>query len=408
VNGPLSGMVKALLKRARAVFTTGSAAQAPAEGRDDERLRSTVGGLAAGVAHDLNNILLVLQGYAEMAVEEADASPGVRALLEEMRSATLRAALLVRDLRVLGDRGTCAPRLIDLSEVVRRCLPALRSACPAGFEIRTALAEGLPQVRADEDLVARVVAALCARARESMPEGGVIQVNTSLCVRAGPVRVSLEVTDTGAPITRDARTRMFEPYAPGPGGTKGQGLGMSVVQAAARRLGGEVSVSSGPGGTAIRIRVPPGNETRTADAPRPEPVRPASAPSPAARPGAHTILVAEDDESLRALAVKVLTREGYTVLAARDGQEAVELFSREAPAIHLALLDDVMPRLGGQAALDRIQALAPKLPVILCSGYNWRLDAQACETPARYQTLQKPWQPRDLLRKVREGLEQDS
>ena len=118
-----------------------------------------------------------------------------------------------------------------------------------------------------------------------------------------------------------------------------------------------------------------------------------------------TILVAEDDENLRSLAVKVLAREGYAVLAARDGQEAVEIIQRNVPKVRLALLDDVMPRMGGRAALARIHQIAPSLPVIICSGYAWHLDEDSPQSAGYCETLRKPWQPRDLLRRVREGLE---
>ncbi len=402
-----------MLTRLRTVLTRRPHAPAAEPEPDDERQRRVIARLAAGVAHDLNNILLVLQGYAEMAVEEPASSPGVRVLLEEMRSATLRASLLVRDLQVLGERGPGNPRLLDLSEAVRRSLPAVRASSPAGFEIRSSLMEGLPSIRADEDLVARILSALCARARESMPDGGDILVATSAIGSAGRQRVSLKVTDAGSPLTEEMRARMFEPYLPGPGGTKGQGLGMSVVQAAARRLGGEILVQPEPHGTTVEVQVPAGVAAEAGDAAHAESGQPAAASAhprtgALAGPGRKTILVAEDDESLRALAVKVLTREGYTVLAARDGVEAVELFEREAAAIRLALLDDVMPRLGGRAVLDRIQAASPELPIILCSGYDWHLDAPASHAAGRCQTLQKPWQPRDLIRKVREGLEQAS
>ena len=314
-----------LRSRIRGAFCRGSRAPAPPETAADERVRRTVARLAAGVAHDLNNILLVLQGYSEMAVEESESSPGIRALLDEMHAATHRASLLVRDLQFLGDRGQMAPRLVDLSEVVRRSLPAQRAACPAGCEIQADLSEGLPSVKADDELLARVFGALCARARESMQEGGTITVSTASA--AGRTRVTLVVADTGGALSVEARERMFEPYAPGPSGSKGQGLGMSVVQAAARRLGGELLVTSGDRGTTIELQLPAAEAADTAEPQKPEP-RPAAAP-PAARPrsASGTILVAEDDEGLRALAVKVLTREGYRVISARDGQEAVEMFA---------------------------------------------------------------------------------
>ena len=397
--------MSSLFSRLRAALSARPLEPVSRDVAEDERVRRTVARLSAGVAHDLNNILLVLQGYSEMAVEEPDSSPAVRALLDEMRAAAHRASLLVRDLQVLGERGQNATRLIDLSETVRRSLPSLRTACPSGFEIRTMLADGLPPVKADEELVARVVAALCSRARESMPEGGPIVISTAAPAAAGGVR--LAVSDSGPPLSAEARAQLFEPYAPGPGGSKGQGLGMSVVRAAARRLGGELRVSSAAGGTTIELEVPRAEAAAAAEEPLAEAVRLPEPPAPSwPRSGSDTILLAEDDEGLRALAVKVLTREGYRVIAARDGQEAVELFAREPQEVRLALLDDVMPRLGGRAALDRIHAISPHLPAILCSGYTWRLDAGLPEAAGRCLVLQKPWQPRDLLRRVREGLEQ--
>jgi CheY-like chemotaxis protein len=180
---------------------------------------------------------------------------------------------------------------------------------------------------------------------------------------------------------------------------------MSVAFAVARRLGGDIHVRAGEG-TIIEVAFP-------SVAARPAMVRSAEArPDEAARQGrvpqgkaGATILVAEDDEGLRSLAVKVLAREGYSVLAARDGQEAVEIFQRDGRSIRLVLLDDVMPRMGGRAALARIQQMDPGLPVILCSGYAWHMDEVPSAKAGYCETLQKPWQPRELLQRVREGLE---
>ncbi len=367
--------------------------------------------LAGGVAHDLNNILLVIQGYAEMAVEEAESVPGLQSLLGEMRAAAARAGALVRDLLVIGERGAFSPRLLDLNEVVRKRQPALEAACPTGVGIRTALAEGLGLVLADEELVGRMLDALCARSRESMPGGGLITITTAADERRGAI--ILRVTDNGAPLTAEMRERLFEPYLPGPGGGKGQGLGMPVVQAVARRLGAEITVRSLEAGTNIEIKVPVGTVANLA-AP-PAEIRPTAASvAPGAGVETHgagtaAILVAEDDDGLRELAVKVLSREGYTVLAARDGQEAVELFQERMRSIGLVVLDDVMPRLGGRAALERIHRLDPGCPLVLCSGYDWKLNecAPAAEGAPR-TLLSKPWQPRDLLRKVREALQPGS
>jgi len=375
---------------------------------DETYVQRVVARLAGGVAHDLNNILLVVQGYAELAVEEPDAGPAVRGLLAEMRDATSRASLLVRDLLLVGERGPFTPRLLDLSEAVRRRLPGIAAGCPAGLQVRSLLAEGLRPVMADEELVGRLLEALCARAREAMPYGGVITISTEPGPSEGPFPAVLRVRDTGKPLTEEMRARLFEPYLPGPSGGKGQGLGMSVAYAAARRLGADIRVRS-VDGTDIEVALSSGSARgpaalaqRAAAARAAEPDRQGRVPQGTT---AATILVAEDDEILRSLAVKVLTREGYAVLVARDGQEAVEIFERDGPTIGLALLDDVMPRMGGRAALARIQEIAPGLPVILCSGYAWHLDDVPAAGAGYCETLQKPWQPRELLQRVREGLE---
>jgi CheY-like chemotaxis protein len=183
---------------------------------------------------------------------------------------------------------------------------------------------------------------------------------------------------------------------------------MAVAFAAANRLGGRIAVRN-DSGTVIEVILPRGAAAAPrASAAGAEAALKAEPPVPARSPrdtGAETILVADDDENLRSLAVKILAREGYAVVAARDGQEAVEIIQTGTPKVRLALLDDVMPRMGGRAALARIQQIAPGLPVILCSGYAWHLDEDSPQSAGYFETLQKPWQPRDLLRRVREGLE---
>ncbi len=365
-----------------------------------------VGRLAGGVAHDLNNILLVAQGYAEMALVEEDAGPGVRSLLGEMREANERAAQFVRDLLVVGQRGPFTPRALDLSDVVRRLVPALGVACGPGLEVRLALQEGLPSIVGDEELIGRLLTALCDRARQAIANGGTTGMVT-FATSAGEESVVLRVTDSGESLSDEARARLFEPYLPGRSGGKGLGLGMSVAYAVAARHGGALSAESAAGGgTVIVVRFPVRQASASslpAEAPAAAPVPPRPA-APGEAAGGETILIAEDDDGLRALAAKILRREGYAVLAVRDGQEAVEVFERERNSVRLIVLDDVMPRMGGRAAFEKIRAMRPDLPIILCSGYTWRLNEPPEANAAFREVLQKPWQPRELLRRVREGL----
>jgi CheY-like chemotaxis protein len=400
---PRSRSSKGIFSRVLGIFSVRRQEGEPVPKGDDDAVTKVVARMAGGLAHDLNNILLVLQGYAEMAVEEPDASPAVKGLLAEMRHATTRASLLVRDLLLVGERGPFTPRLLDLSEVIRRRLPRVAADSPGGIEIRSSLGQGLRPVMVDEDVVDRLLEALCARAREAMPAGGVLTVSTEPGPAAGPFPVVLRVRDTGAALTEEMQARLFEPYLPGPSGGKGQRLGMAAASAAAKRLGGEIRVHTGEG-TDIEVAFPAGRARRNAPAP-PRPAEPARPAAPVCPDHVETILVAEDDESLRSLAVKVLTREGYAVRAARDGQEAVEIIQRDGREIRLVLLDDVMPRMGGRAALVRIREVSPGLPVILCSGYAWQMDRDYPSSAGYCETLKKPWQPRELLLRVREGLD---
>ena len=378
-----------------------STAATPATDEPDIAVR-----LAGGVAHDLNNILLVLQGYAEMAVEEAESAPGMQSLLGEMRAATSRAASLVKDLLVLGGRGAFTPRLLDLADVVRRRLPFLEASCPPGVELHASVGTDLPPITADEEQVVRMLDALCARSRDSLPTGGTISLH--LGVEPGGSRLRLAVADNGTPLTDEMTERLFEPYQPGPGGGKGQGLGMAVVQAVVRRLAGEIAVRARAEGTEIEVLLAAASSPAPAlqkDAAAGASERPEVPAARAADANGPSILLAEDDEGLRALAVKVLGREGYTVIPARDGQEAVDLFQANSARIRVVVMDDVMPRLGGRAALEKIHHIAPRVPLILCIGYDWRLTQRASELDAFLHTLPKPWQPRDLLRVVRETLD---
>jgi len=374
--------------------------------RNDERERmmETVSRLAGGVAHDLNNIMLVIQGYTEMALAEEDAGPSVRDLLAEVKEATSRAGRILQDLLILGQRGPFRPRLLDVEESVRRLAPAIQEEC--GPDIRVVHKSGPDQLQilADEEMIGKLLLAFAARARAVMPGGGTLTLAAS---REREGRIVLSATDTGDALSEKELARLFEPYLPGPTGGKGRGMGLSLVDAIARRCAGSVSAESSPGtGTTLRVSFP-GREASPLPlaAPQSAPVAVRSAPPDPVPSTGISILIAEDDDGLRAMATKILAREGYVVLAARDGLEAVELFERERGRIRLVVLDDVMPRMGGRAALERMRENGASVPAILCSGYTWSLDGQNHEVGGFSSILPKPWQPRELLRCVREGLE---
>jgi two-component system, cell cycle sensor histidine kinase and response regulator CckA len=386
-------------------------AAAPAPAEEGERVMDAVSRLAGGIAHDLNNILLVVQGYAEMALAEKDAGPETRAHVAEVRDAAARASALVADLLLVGRRSSFMPRPLDMNEALAPLLPALQARAGIDVQVRFLPAEHLPAVMADADQLGRIVSALCARSCEAMPGGGSIELRTMAApaTAAGPGRVLLKVSDTGPGIDGGLVSHLFEPYFSETPGGKGYGLRLSLVHGIVKRFDGDLDVQTGAGaGTTFVVSLPargePANGRTVPAAARQE--SPVPVEAPAARPAAagSTILVAEDDDSLRVLATKILTREGFTVLAARDGQEAVEIFERRADAIRLVLLDDVMPRMGGRAALSRMRQRAPGLPAILCSGYTWSLDGKERDAGEPCIVLAKPWHARELLRRLREGL----
>jgi CheY-like chemotaxis protein len=406
--------VRALLGRNPHAWKDGSAGspQSYDPRHAEAHVMEAVRRLAAGVAHDLNNLLLVVQGYTEMALADEDAGPQTLAHLAEVRAASVRAASLAEDLLTVGQRGRISPRMLQLNESISRALSSVRAQAADGVEVRLSLAPALPAVFSDDEQIARLVAALCARAWSAMPAGGRLTIGTQATEPdpSGQRHVLLTFADTGAPVPPDLRARLFEPFLPWKADSKGLGLELSIAYSIVHRLGGTIEVESPPlGGTQFVVSFPVRNEAPNAeDGPtqpsKETPALPLRATVDPVEPG-QTILLAEDDEGLRTLAMKILSREGYEVLAARDGQEAVELFELNRDSVRLALIDEVMPRLGGRAALARMRRSVPGLPAILCTGYTWSLDGKTQESGDIFDILPKPWRPRELLRIVRETLE---
>ena len=368
--------------------------------------------LAAGVAHELNNLLLVVQGYTEMALAEEDAGPQTLAHLAEVRAASVRAASLAEDLLTVGQRGRISPRMLQLNESISRVLPSVRAEAADGVEVRLSLAPDLPAVFSDDEQIARLASALCAHTWSVMPAGGRLTIGTQATAPdpSGQRRVLMTFADTGAPVPADLRPRLFEPFLPWRADSKGLGLELSIAYSVMHRLGGTIEIENPPeGGAKFVVSFPVRDEAPAGDQgsmqPSKEmPVLPRRTTGEPVEPG-QTILLAEDDEGLRTLAMKILAREGYEVLVARDGQEAVDLFEVNKDAVRLALIDEVMPRMGGRAALARMRRSVPGLPAVLCTGYTWSLDGKTQEDGEILDILPKPWRPRELLRIVRETLE---
>jgi two-component system, cell cycle sensor histidine kinase and response regulator CckA len=410
------GFLRRVLAFLRACARSGRAATAgdrPDPRSAQRAVMDVVSRLAGGMAHDLNNVLLVVQGYTEMALAEHDMGPEARAHLTEVRAAASRASLLVADLLLVGQRGPLSPRPLDVNDTIMRLLPTLKARAGAGVEIKLVPGPGLPEIMADEEQIGKLAVVLAERAREVMPGGGTLTIRTTKAMSNGEERTVISFLDTGTAAAPAVFHRLFEPYLPSESGGKSRGLGLSIVHGIVMRIGGDITAAAGPGGgTEFTITFPGRSAVPAAllSAPRAAPPEsgPVAGPRPqeAAQAAGETILIAEDDDGLRALAAKILSREGYTVLSARDGEEAVDMYERNRDTVRLALLDDVMPRMGGRAALARMRQVTPGLPAVICSGYTWSLNGKAEDSAAPFDILQKPWRPRELLLAVRDGLTQ--
>lgn len=351
--------------------------------------------LAGGIAHDLNNILLVLRGYTDLALAEKGAAAEVRRHLQELATGLRRGSELASQLFIVARRNSTPLVPLDLNEAIAKVLRSDSTAAFGAGRVRFTPRPGLPPVRAAVELVERIVASLRSYALQSMPESAVLSVSTDVEEPGdGKGRlVVLRVDCPGVVIAESDEQRFFEPFFVSSSGGKRLGLAPAVARGAAALLGGEIAIrSSASGGVSFRVTLP------ALDGP-------AAAEAAILRAGA-TILVAEDDRSIRELAERVLRREGYSVLTAADGEEAVRLFEANRDSVRLALLDDVMPRMGGRAVAETIRKSKPALPVILCTGYRWNVgDPTSSDPAAAEELLSKPWEPREMLHRVRRLLE---
>jgi PAS domain S-box-containing protein len=364
-----------------------------------------VGRLAGGIAHDFNNLLLAIDLNVDLMTKTPD--PVKREQFSaEARRATQRAADLTRQLLALGRRSHTAFEPIDLNATVEGMLTLLRRLIAENIEVAFEPAQGMPAVRADAGQIEQVVLNLCLNARDAMPEGGRLSILTRLVPadddreRAGGAavgdRVALCVTDTGIGMSAEVRERAFEPFFTTKGLGKGTGLGLAMVYAIVAQHGGSVRVESEPGrGSSFEVLLPAATEPVAGAIERPK---------SQVLGGCETILVAEDEPSVRDAVLGLLQGAGYRVLIATNGEEAVSLFEQHIAVVALAVLDVVMPRLGGPSAALRIRKLSPELPVILTSGYADAVEVGVSSVPHALR-IDKPYASEALLQLVRQALD---
>lgn len=369
-----------------------------------------IGQLAGGIAHDFNNMIGAVLGWADIGLDETEESSRLHRHFEKIRHQAQRAAALTRQLLAFARRQILEPRNIDLNQSVTETLSLLEKVIGGNIEMKMRLASNLAVVRADPTQIEQVLMNLCINARDAMPGGGAIHIETSnaqfdeeYCAAqpfARPGSYSLlSVSDTGTGMDAATLDRIFEPFFTTKETGKGTGLGLATVYGIVRQHGGFVHVYSEPGhGSTFRVYLPVGSQP--ADSPEL-----AEDPGPI-RGGSEFVLVAEDHEGLRELARETLVNLGYHVLVACDGEQAVREFENHSSEVDLLLIDVVLPKMSGPEVYTRIFRSAPRIPVIFATGYSADLALPDQLRRDGLSVLQKPYSPRDLARRVRDVLDQ--
>jgi two-component system, cell cycle sensor histidine kinase and response regulator CckA len=369
-----------------------------------------IGRLAGGVAHDFNNMMTVVMGTAEILLNRIAPGDPMRADLADIVGAAERAALVTRQLLAFGRRQRLAPLLIDLSVHVENMNRVLQRLLGEEVELELDLARPLGVVRVDGGQIEQVILNLVVNARDAMPHGGHLTIHTANVTldseyqrvhsTVTPGRyVMLAVSDTGVGMTEGVRAHIFEPFYTTKELGRGTGLGLATVHGVVEQSGGHIWVYSEPGiGTTFKVYLPRVDEAR-AHSSSPPPIE-------ATRyAGNETVLLVEDDASVRQYVRKALQRGGYTVLEASNGGEALLIMEDHAGTVDLLLTDVVMPRMTGPQLAIRLRALRAELPAVYMSGYTEdRVTSQGGLGP-RDTFVQKPVGPDDLLRCVRAALD---
>jgi len=384
--------------------------------RMEERLRQSqkmeaVGRLAGGVAHDFNNLLTAISGYSDLLLHRLPAYSTLRRDVEEIRKAGDRAASLTRQLLAFSRRQVLQPKVLDLNTVVTSMGEMLRRLIGEDIELSTDLSPSLSRVKADPGQIEQVIVNLAVNARDAMPGGGRITIATADAdlspayaaahpeVRPGP-HVLLSVADTGQGMSDETQTHLFEPFFTTKEKGKGTGLGLATVYGIVQQSDGHIRVNSAADRGSTFLIYLPRVETPEADAPGRD--RP-HLPHPS--PGTETVLLAEDEEVVRRLAREVLSGNGYKVIEAGNGREALLVAEAYRGEINLLLTDVVMPKMSGRELTERIRRIRPDLRILYMSGYTDDAILRHGVLENGIPFLQKPFTPEGLSRKVREVLD---
>jgi len=371
-----------------------------------------VGRLAGGIAHDFNNLLTVISGNCELSFLQLKGRDPLKENIQEIKRAADRATSLTRQLLAFSRRQILEPKVLDLNTIIKDLDKMLRRVIGENIKLVTLLSDGLGTVRTDPGWMEQVIINLALNARDAMPSGGKLIIETTNVelgesyaqshVAMKPGRhVKLCVRDTGTGMSPEVRERLFEPFFTTKAKGKGTGLGLSTVYGIVMQSGGNICVHSEPGlGTTFEIYLPRVDESleeMREKVTREEPPH-----------GSETILVVEDEEDVRSLLVQVLEMQGYTVLETSCGEDALEVSKNRKEPIHMILTDVVMTGMSGRQLADQLLPLQPKTKVLYMSGYtdNEIFHHGVLEEGTNY--IQKPFTIDGLARQVREVLDNNS
>lgn len=367
-----------------------------------------IGLLAGGIAHDFNNLLTVINGYSDLTLESLAPDDRHRGGIEHIKKAGKRAAALTGQLLAFSRKQILQPKVVDLNQLVRNIEPMLRRLINEDIQMTTALASGLVTVKVDPGQIDQVLMNLVVNARDAMPQGGRIFIETAnieleeaackqMSVQAGSY-VTLAIKDTGTGMTPEVQARIFEPFFTTKQPGKGTGLGLPTVFGIVKQSRGHVMVSSEPGrGTTFTLYFPLVAETAERDERGHTQAEPLG--------GSETLLIVEDDDLVRSLAHTILQAHGYTVLEANNGRDALRLCEEHKGPIHLVVMDVVMPEMSGREVADRLAPRRPETKVLYLSGYTDDAIVHHGVLNPGIAFLNKPFTPDTLLHKVRAVLD---
>jgi len=370
----------------------------------------SIGRLAGGVAHDLNNLLSPILGYSEMIREDFSTDYHLVELIDEIHNAGIKARDLVRQLLAFSRKQTLEYHALNMNEVLSNFEKLLRRTIRENIEIRIEPFPDLPLVLADTGQIEQVIMNLAVNAQDAMPDGGTLTITTKTAEMDTEFTAShpgskpgeyvvVSFIDTGCGMNEEVLDHLFEPFF-STKGEKGTGLGLATVYGIVKQHGGNIWVSSRKGhGSIFEVYLPVSGDCST-EAQRSE-------ESVTSLTGTETIMLVEDDSQVRKLALSILKRRGYRVLEAENGLQALSLMDDAQGAVDLLLTDIIMPRMNGKELYDRVSAMHPEIRVLYMSGYSNDMFGSDEKTGRNYDFLQKPFSAGSLASKVRQVLDQD-